>query len=85
MLTLSSSSLNQISINQKQNNSSSEEEDQEVTEAKVAAATATRDLGTRRKRERDFFSHQNTLLFLDSSVLSFHFLTAHILIHHPSF
>jgi hypothetical protein len=54
-------------------NSSEEEEEEEavVSEAKVAAVTATRDLGTKKeKRERDFFTPTETPPLL----LSFGFL-----------
>jgi hypothetical protein len=69
-------------------NSSEEEEEEEavVSEAKVAAVTATRDLGTKKeKRERDFFyPNRNTSsssLFRIPLFLSFHFNRTHQ--HHP--
>jgi len=71
-----------------ENKNSSEEEEEEavVSEAKVAAVTATRDLGTKKeKRERDFFyPNRNTSsssLFRIPLFLSFHFNRTHQ--HHP--
>lgn len=66
-----------------ENKNSSEEEEEEavVSEAKVAAVTATRDLGTKKgKRERDFFyPNRNTSssLFRIPLFLSFHFNRTH--------